>query len=186
MRAERLRMETVQEASAFLDCSSEIIRAYEYARECHRGQIRLDGDEYITHPVRVAVAVARYAEGKLSCSEARTAIIAALLHDVVEDTAATVNDVSRLFGEEVASIVLALSRKEGEKVGKQYLARVKWAGPIAVLVKRYDRLDNIQTLVRAPKRFRNRKKAEALTVLPIWRALDPVGALLIQSALAKV
>ena len=185
-KREEERREAIKRVNTFLDCPSEVIRAYEYARECHRGQTRLDGEGYINHPVRVAEAVARYAEEELNLSEARTAIIAALLHDIVEDTTATVGDVSRLFGGEVARVVLALSHEDEEEPDEVYLARVTAGGPLAVLVKRCDKLDNVRSLSRAPEGFRDRKKAETLTALPLWQAMDPVGAVLIRSALAKV
>src|SRR5579864_3728889 len=75
-----------------------IRRAYEVANEAHRGVVRISGDPYIQHPLEVALLLADMridADG----------IVAALLHDVVEDTDYTLDELSGQFGEEVANIV---------------------------------------------------------------------------------
>ena len=182
-KKERLRREKLEGAADLLEDPSEVIRAYEYARECHQGQTRLDGEGFINHPVRVTESVARHMAGK-NPSEAGIAVTASLLHDAVEDTAATVEDVSRLFGKEVAEVVFALSRDEEESY-EDYLVRVSMS-PIAMLVKRCDKLDNIQSLANSPAEFRNRKKAETLALLPLWRKIDPDEVPLIRSAIDRI
>ena len=76
----------------------EIEKAYEWARESHEGQFRFSGQPYIIHPIAVAQILADFGMDKCS-------IIAALLHDIVEDTNTTIDDVREKFGDEVASIV---------------------------------------------------------------------------------
>ncbi|MCJ7823245.1 MAG: HD domain-containing protein, partial [Armatimonadetes bacterium] len=73
-------------------------RAYELAEEAHRGQKRLSGDDYVTHPLEVAKILV-----ELEMDDATLA--AALLHDVVEDTGRELEEVREKFGEEIASLV---------------------------------------------------------------------------------
>src|SRR3979411_237434 len=81
------------------DGDAELVRrAYAYAAEAHEGQKRVSGEPYITHPAAVAMLVA-----ELGMDPATVA--AALLHDVPEDTAKTVEDVRREFGEEIGRLV---------------------------------------------------------------------------------
>ena len=77
---------------------SNLKLAFEYAKEKHRGQSRISGEPYITHPVWVAKIVAKLGLGD-------EAIIAALLHDCVEVTDTTEDDIAKIFGDEVALLV---------------------------------------------------------------------------------
>ncbi|TVR17079.1 MAG: bifunctional (p)ppGpp synthetase/guanosine-3',5'-bis(diphosphate) 3'-pyrophosphohydrolase, partial [Nitriliruptor sp.] len=76
----------------------EVVRAYRYAQAMHEGQKRQSGEDYITHPVAVAAELARLGLGTPT-------LVAALLHDTVEDTPATLKDVKEGFGDEVAHLV---------------------------------------------------------------------------------
>ena len=80
-----------------------IKEAYQLANESHQGQYRKSGDPYITHPVAVATLTVELNLDHLS-------VMAALLHDVIEDTAVTREDISSQFGEEVAHLVDGLSK----------------------------------------------------------------------------
>ena len=73
-------------------------RAYVFAVKMHGSQVRASGDPYFSHPVEVAGILTEY---KLDCSS----IITALLHDVIEDTATTFDELKELFGLEVAQLV---------------------------------------------------------------------------------
>jgi GTP diphosphokinase / guanosine-3',5'-bis(diphosphate) 3'-diphosphatase len=111
------------------------------ATAAHDGQFRLyDGDPYITHPVAVAEMVA--ADGG-----DENEVIAALLHDVVEDTDVTLAEVHAHFGDDVASLVDALTKRkpEGEE-HFDYIDRVIAAGPRARRIKQADTLHNGSTL----------------------------------------
>jgi (p)ppGpp synthase/HD superfamily hydrolase len=77
-----------------------IRRAFDYAQEMHTGQMRRSGEPYFTHPVAVAAILT---EQKLDDAT----IVTALLHDVVEDTKSTHDDISEQFGEEVADLCCA-------------------------------------------------------------------------------
>ena len=123
----------------------EIERAYEIAKKAHEGQLRKSGDAYITHPVEVAKILATLGMDKAT-------IIAALLHDTVEDTEYSLTQLRRDFGDEVANIVDGVTKldkltygetAEAETVRKMVVAMSR---DIRVLVvKLADRLHNART-----------------------------------------
>ena len=81
----------------------KVTSAYEYAKMHHAGQYRQSGEEYITHPVTVAYILAKmHADGTTLC--------AGLLHDTLEDTKATYEEIEKLFGKEVANLVLGVTK----------------------------------------------------------------------------
>jgi GTP pyrophosphokinase len=123
-------------------------RAYEFASEHHRGQIRLSGEPYLTHPLEVAHSLADMKLDSVS-------LCAAILHDVVEDTKVTLDKLSSEFGPDVARLVegvtkisrldlLAPEARQAENVRKMLLAMVNDVR--VVLVKLADRLHNMRTL----------------------------------------
>lgn len=150
-------------------------RAIQFALAKHEGQFRLGGEPHACHLLRVAMAAAHYAT-EYCPRDLRELVQSGLLHDTVEDTNATVQEVIELFGETVARNVLALSHIEEEEADEVYLSRVANGGRNAVLTKRFDRLDNIKTLANAPAEFRAMKLAEIRSALPIWYRIDPDGA----------
>ena len=81
-----------------------VLKAFEFANEAHKGVRRRSGEPYILHPIAVAKIVVD--EIGLGCKS----ICAALLHDVVEDTEFTVEDIERLFGDKIASLVDGLTK----------------------------------------------------------------------------
>jgi GTP diphosphokinase / guanosine-3',5'-bis(diphosphate) 3'-diphosphatase len=123
-------------------------RAYVYSMRAHGAQLRASGDPYFSHPVEVAGILARM---KLDTAS----IVTGLLHDTVEDTVATLDDIERLFGPEIARLVdgvTKLSRielqsdqtKQAENFRKLVLAMSEDIR--VLLVKLADRLHNMQTL----------------------------------------
>ena len=123
-------------------------KAYEFSLEHHQGQVRASGEPYLVHPLEVAMVLA---EMRLDT----TAIAAGLLHDMVEDTKVTVDEIKTRFGEQVAHIVEGVtkisklefaSREEAqaESVRKMVLAMVDDIR--VVLIKLADRLHNMRTL----------------------------------------
>jgi GTP pyrophosphokinase len=123
-------------------------RAYVYAVQMHGNQTRASGDPYFSHPVEVAGILTRY---KLDSAT----IITALLHDTIEDTDATIEDITKLFGPNVAQLVdgvTKLSRlelqsdstKQAENFRKLLLAMSKDIR--VLLVKLADRTHNMRTL----------------------------------------
>ena len=121
--------------------------AYNYAKEAHKEQFRRSGEPYILHPISVATIAAD--ELKLDPNS----VMAAFLHDVVEDTPTTISDIENLFGEDVAHLVDVVTKKKKAeyKTSKQVdnyeqlLDSVHW-DIRALLVKIADRLHNMRTL----------------------------------------
>jgi len=126
-----------------------ITKAFNFANHAHRGIKRRSGEPYIMHPLAVA---------KICCSEiglGSTSICSALLHDVVEDTEYTVEDIEKNFGPKIASIVDGLTKISGGIFGEQASAQAEnfrkllltMAEDIrVVLIKMADRLHNMRTL----------------------------------------
>ena len=127
--------------------------ALEYATKCHEAQTRFDGTPYIAHPMRVAEALA--IRGAYTSQ-----IVAALLHDVVEDCGVTQKEILTKFGYEVFAIVVALTKQEGEEYAA-FIERVN-TNPLARIVKIFDILDN---LIDSPSKNQVKKYAAALKVL---------------------
>ena len=121
--------------------------AYALAAEAHKEQRRKTGEPYIIHPIAVARIVAE--ELELGANP----VIAAFLHDVVEDTDYTIEDIRERFGEDVAFLVGVVTKQKKEKYDKskqvdnyrQILASVQY-DVRAILVKLADRLHNMRTL----------------------------------------
>ncbi len=128
----------------------EIIeRAYRFAREAHRGARRRSGEPYIMHPI----AVARIVIDELGLGS--TSICAALLHDVVEDTEYTRDDIAANFGEKIASIVEGLTKISGGIFGDKASLQAENFRKLllsmstdirVILIKMADRLHNMRTL----------------------------------------
>ena len=121
--------------------------AYELAKEAHKDQVRKSGEPYISHPVSVALIVAE--EFGLGANP----VMAAFLHDVVEDTDYTIDDIRERFGDDVAFLVGVVTKQKKEKYDKskqvdnyrQILSSVQF-DVRAILVKLADRLHNMRTL----------------------------------------
>lgn len=166
---------------------NKILAALAFAQVRHQGQTRPGGESQVEHVMRVALRAAQFAcdWGHLG-SVAEDLIASALLHDVLEDTDANDAELAEQFGERVARIVRAVSHVEEEEADEVYLRRVLAGGRLAIIVKRSDRLDNLNTLRHAPPEFRERKLAEIRSALPLWYEIDPAGAPLIEELLWEV
>lgn len=165
-----------------VDDREAVERGIKFALEKHEGQIRLGGEPHTHHVLRVATAAAHYAR-KNCPGNLLELTFSGLLHDTIEDTDATAEEIAALFGDRIARNVVALSHIEEEEPDEVYLARVAAGGRNAVLSKRFDRLDNIHALASAPTDFRARKLEEVRVALPIWQQIDPEGAQLIVAEL---
>ena len=145
----------------------EIIRkAWEFCLEHHKGQLRASGEPYVLHPLEVALVLA---EMKLDS----TAIAAGLLHDAVEDTPVTTEDITTKFGEQVAHIVEGVTKidkiefanrvdRQAENVRKMLLAMV--SDVRVVIIKLADRLHNMRTLEHLPSEKRQNIARETLDI----------------------
>lgn len=126
-----------------------ITKAFNFAREAHKGVRRLSGEPYIMHPIAVA---------QIACEEmglGSTSICAALLHDVVEDTDYTVEDIENIFGSKIAQIVDGLTKISGGIFGDRASAQAENFKKLlltmsddirVILIKICDRLHNMRTL----------------------------------------
>jgi RelA/SpoT family (p)ppGpp synthetase len=144
----------------------EVQRAYEFGARAHEGQQRLSGEPYIYHPLAVARILAEmHMDGQ--------SITAALLHDVIEDTATAKEQLAKDFGEEVADVVDGVSKLTHFKFGTRAEAQAEnfrkmllaMARDIRViLVKLADRLHNMRTLGAMPTEKRRRIARETLEI----------------------
>lgn len=166
---------------------SKINSTLAFASARHAGQIRPGNESQVEHVQRVALRAVQFVlNGEVDGSDAEDLIVSALLHDVLEDTDTTDAELVEVFGVRVAQTVRAVSHEEEEEPDTIYLRRVAAGGPLAVIVKRSDRLDNLDTLRHAPREFRERKLTEVRGALPLWYEIDPVGAPLIEALLEEV
>jgi GTP diphosphokinase / guanosine-3',5'-bis(diphosphate) 3'-diphosphatase len=141
-------------------------KAYERAANAHTGQRRLSGEEYVNHPLEVAAILADLE------LDAET-IAAALLHDTVEDTALTADEVEREFGPEVARLVDGVTKlgrialrsdqqQQAENIRKMMVAMAEDLR--VVLIKLADRLHNMRTLDPLPEVKRRKISRETLDI----------------------
>jgi RelA/SpoT family (p)ppGpp synthetase len=178
--AELLESQLVQRLSntleTYLDAAhvAQCLRAYEFGASAHKGQFRKSGESYICHPVSVAISLAEIrmdADG----------ITAAILHDVVEDTHVSKQEIAEKFNNEVAELVDGVTKlskienqshaqAQAENVRKMFLAMAKDLR--VIIVKLADRLHNMQTLgVMAPPKKRRIAKETLDIYAPIANRL---------------
>ena len=144
----------------------QIKKAFEFADEAHKGVRRRSGEPYIMHPL----AVAKIATKEIGLGT--TSVVAALLHDVVEDTDYTVEDIANLFGAKVASIVDGLTKISGvmgSDTSQQAESFRKMILTLAddvrvILIKIADRLHNMRTLASMPEHKQVKIASETLYI----------------------
>ena len=144
-----------------------ITKAFNFARQAHKGVRRLSGEPYIMHPIAVA---------QIACSEiglGSTSICSALLHDVVEDTDYTVEDIENIFGSKIAQIVDGLTKISGGIFGEQASAQAENFKKLlltmsddirVILIKICDRLHNMRTLDSQPANKQYKIAGETLYI----------------------
>ena len=144
-----------------------ITKAFNFARQAHKGVRRLSGEPYIMHPIAVA---------QIACKEiglGSTSICAALLHDVVEDTDYTVEDIQNIFGAKIAQIVDGLTKISGGIFGEQASAQAENFKKLlltmsddirVILIKICDRLHNMRTLESQPANKQYKIAGETLYI----------------------
>ena len=144
-----------------------ITKAFNFARQAHKGVRRLSGEPYIMHPIAVA---------QIACEEVglgSTSICAALLHDVVEDTDYTTEDIENIFGPKVAQIVDGLTKISGGIFGEQASAQAENFKKLlltmsddirVILIKICDRLHNMRTLASQPANKQYKIAGETLYI----------------------
>lgn len=144
-----------------------ITKAFNFARQAHKGVRRLSGEPYIMHPIAVA---------QIACEEVglgSTSICAALLHDVVEDTDYTTEDLENIFGPKIAQIVDGLTKISGGIFGEQASAQAENFKKLlltmsddirVILIKICDRLHNMRTLESQPANKQYKIAGETLYI----------------------
>ena len=124
----------------------------EFASLKHKGQMRADGQEYVTHPIRVSELVARFKPNSKNINILKAG---AILHDVLEDTYTSYRELEDRFGQVVASLVMEVTSSTyvPKLVGKQtYLAhKMRYMSPYALVIKLADRLDNLTDVEALPE-----------------------------------
>ena len=140
-------------------------RAYDVAEAAHAGQKRKSGDPYITHPLAVATVLA-------GLGMDTTTLVAALLHDTVEDTGVTLETITTEFGSEVTHLVDGVTKIDKVKLGdaaqaetirKMIVAMAR--DPRVLVIKLADRLHNMRTLRFLPPEKQEKKARETLEIL---------------------
>ncbi len=144
-----------------------IRKAFDFSYEKHQGQLRKSGEPYIIHPVQVACTLAEYQVDP-------STIASGLLHDLIEDTDTTYQDLKSLFGEEVADIVEGLTKLhllhyQGTKASEQVKNHQKMVLAMAkdirvIFVKLSDRLNNMRTLSHLDSERQMRISRETLDI----------------------
>ena len=148
------------------DHIEQVMHAYEFGAAAHQGQTRLSGEPFISHPVAVAKELADMH------MDAQT-IAAAILHDVVEDTPTTLDNIEEQFGQEIAALVDGVSKldqirfhsraeAQAESLRKMMLAMIEDIR--VILVKLADRLHNMQTLDAMPREKQARIARETVEI----------------------
>lgn len=146
---------------------SKIISAYEFAEKAHAGQMRSSGDPYITHPLAVSFIL-------LELGMDTDTICAAMLHDVVEDTETTLDEIKKRFGQDVAMLVDGVTKlgkiplftkeeQQAENVRKILLAMSQDIR--VIIIKLCDRLHNMRTLNHRPP---EKQRGTALETMNIY------------------
>ena len=146
--------------------TTSVVRAYQVANEVHEGQMRLSGDPFITHPLAVAEILADMGMDP-------TTIVGALLHDAVEDTDASLDDLRESFGDEVAEIIDGLTKiakfsfrsseaAQAENYRKMMVAMARDVR--VIIIKLADRLHNMRTLEPFPTEKQENKARETIEV----------------------
>ena len=127
--------------------SERVQRALDFATQKHKGQKRIGGEDYITHPIAVWETVKKQGYGE-------EYQITALFHDLLEDTNATETEILEYGNQSVLTAVKLLTKEKGCDMQK-YIDEIK-KNELAFVVKRADRLHNLQSAFVADEQFRRR------------------------------
>ena len=130
-----------------MSCSEKFQQALNFATEKHKGQKRIGGDDYITHPI----AVSEIVKGQGFSEDYQ---IAALFHDLLEDTNATEKEILSYGNDEILTAVKLLTKQKGYEM-KEYITAIK-NNDIAFVVKAADRLHNLECALVTDVEFKRK------------------------------
>ncbi len=125
----------------------DVLKATQYIVEKHKGQMRMGGAEYSSHPI----AVSELIKGKLLSEEM---VLAALFHDLLEDTDATEEEILNLSNRNVLEAIILLTKRDGYEIS-EYISKIS-NNIIARNVKLADRIHNLQSAVVANDQFKKK------------------------------
>lgn len=145
---------------------NKVIKAYEFADKAHEGQVRNSGEKFIIHPLNVAMILTEL-------NMDTTTIVASLLHDVIEDTDVTYEEIQDVFGTEVVNLVDGVTKlkkikyrtkeeRKAENLRKMVIAMAKDIR--VIIIKLTDRLHNMRTLEYMAEEKKKEKALEALEI----------------------
>ena len=145
----------------------DVLSAVEFAMQAHKGQFRNDGETpYIIHPIRTALIVNQHVDDV-------EMVIAAILHDVIEDTNFTSRDIEIRFGSRVASLVESVTKDTSlpkKERNKEYLKRLRSSeSSDTIILKLADRLDNVLDMDSSSEKFKKgyeKNTVEFLDAIP--------------------
>ena len=153
-----------------LEDKKQILSAIELAKKSHKGQKRDEGQDYIIHPLRIANCLIF----ELSIKDTEL-LIAAILHDVVEDSKTTINEIKSDFGEKVAELVGKLTRDKRKETKQEKFQKLMKESKEARLLKALDWLDNLRSFpfrTLKDKRFFRHVKEASTMYLPMAEGVN--------------
>ena len=160
-------LEKYKDYDLSIDRIEKIKEAYNYALEKHKGKVRKNGEEFITHPLQVAKILS-------DINVDDTTIIAALVHETISESDATVDELKNKFGSDVAKIVESLTKinrlklNDDSESSSLYLRKILVGlseDPRVLIIKLADRLHNMRTLYSLPEEKQKQKAMETMNVL---------------------
>lgn len=160
-------LEKYKDYDLSIDRIDKIKEAYNYALEKHKGKVRKNGEEFITHPLQVAKILS-------DINVDDTTIIAALVHETISESDATVDELKDKFGSDVAKIVESLTKinrlklNDDSESSSLYLRKILVGlseDPRVLIIKLADRLHNMRTLYSLPEEKQKQKAMETMNVL---------------------
>ncbi len=169
MKESSVTFKDLEEKLKYLEDSeiNEVKEAYLFAKDMHEGQKRITGEDYINHPLKVALILT-------TINADKDTICAALLHDVIEDTDITKEEIEEKFGKTIAKLVDGVTKINNLKISTENDYLTSYYKKIIVgmsedvrviIIKLADRLHNMRTLYAIPKESQKRKAKETLEIL---------------------
>ena len=166
------------------DDKKRIVAAFELAKKAHKGQKRDEGPDYIIHPLRIVNTL--FFELKIKDAGL---MVVGLLHDVVEDSPVTIDEIGQAFGKRIATLIQALTRDKEKETKLEKFKKTLNADKEVRLMKSIDWLDNLRSFPfrtdRGERFFRHIREAYELYV-PLAESTDPYITQEMKNVLSKL